>query len=89
MTELQVRPERLRRDAADCAWISELATQPQKRELFARLAVHLRNLACEIERELSERGASRPTRLLERVRAKLTPVRVKKTRQNENLELRF
>ena len=56
MNDLQARLEKLHTDAADCALISELATELRKRELFARLAAHLRGLAREIEREISERG---------------------------------
>jgi hypothetical protein len=33
--------EKLRKDAADCARIRDLATEPAKREIFDRLAHHL------------------------------------------------
>ncbi len=41
--------EKLRSDAAECALIRDLATDPAKRELFTRLADHLNTLAGEIE----------------------------------------
>ena len=41
--------EKLRSDAAECALIRDLATDPAKRELFKRLADHLNTLAGEIE----------------------------------------
>jgi hypothetical protein len=49
MQDMQAHLEKLRRDAAECALIRDLATEPVKRELFARLADHLNALAGEIE----------------------------------------
>jgi hypothetical protein len=49
MIDYQTHLEKLRRDAAECALIADLATSPQKRELFARLAEHLGRLAVEVE----------------------------------------
>ena len=46
--------EKLRVEAADCALISRLATDPNKRELFARLAKHLETLASEVQHAFSE-----------------------------------
>jgi hypothetical protein len=46
---MRVRLERLRADAAECALIRDLATDPQKRELFTRLAEHLSALTSEVE----------------------------------------
>ncbi|MGY4341149.1 hypothetical protein ACVWW3_006055 [Bradyrhizobium sp. LM2.9] len=37
-----------------CALIRDLATDPKKRELFARLAEHLSVLAAEVERAVAE-----------------------------------
>lgn len=37
-------------DAEDCVLISKLAIDLKKRELFARLANHLKALASEVER---------------------------------------
>ena len=44
--------EKLRADAAECALIRDLATDPAKRELFDRLSVHLRSLANQIEQAM-------------------------------------
>ncbi|WP_315776772.1 MULTISPECIES: hypothetical protein [unclassified Bradyrhizobium] len=44
------QPDKLRADAAECALIRDLATDGDKRELFARLAEHLSMLAAEVER---------------------------------------
>ncbi|MGJ4953830.1 hypothetical protein [Bradyrhizobium sp. HKCCYLS20291] len=49
MSELMTQPEKLRADAAECALIRDLATDRDKRELFARLAEHLSMLATEVE----------------------------------------
>ena len=50
MLDMQKQSEKLRIDAANCKMISDLATDVQKRELFARLAEHLTLLAAEVER---------------------------------------
>ena len=42
---MEAHLEKLRADAAECKLISELATDKQKRELFARLAEHHNVLA--------------------------------------------
>jgi hypothetical protein len=49
MQDIKAQLEKLRRDAAECALIRDLATEPVKRELFTRLADHLGTLAGEIE----------------------------------------
>ena len=48
--------EKLRRDAAECELIRDLATDRRKRELFDRLAAHLSVLATEVERAMLENG---------------------------------
>jgi len=50
MSELMAQPDKLRANAAECAVIRDLATDREKRELFARLAAHLSALAAEMER---------------------------------------
>jgi hypothetical protein len=50
MKDMQAHLEKLRADAAECAVISGLATDKQKRELFAKLGAHLAVLADEVER---------------------------------------
>jgi hypothetical protein len=47
--------EKLRRDAAEAALVRDLATDQAKREVFDRLAVHLSNLADQIELEMLKR----------------------------------
>ncbi len=49
MQDMKTHLEKLRSDAAECALIRDLATDPEKRELFTRLAEHLTTLAREIE----------------------------------------
>jgi hypothetical protein len=56
MQDMLAQLEKLRRDAAECQLIRDLATDPKKRELFDRLAAHLAVLASEVERTMLERG---------------------------------
>ncbi|ANW03107.1 hypothetical protein LMTR13_26160 [Bradyrhizobium icense] len=53
MKDLQKHLKKLRTDAAECKLISDLATDLEKRELFARLTDHLSVLASEVERAIS------------------------------------
>jgi hypothetical protein len=53
MKDMLAHLEKLRCDAAECALISNLATNPEKKELFARLAEHLTVLASEVERAIA------------------------------------
>ena len=55
MQDMRVHLEKLRSDAAECALIRDLATDPAKRELFTRLADHLATLAGEIEAAIAVR----------------------------------
>jgi hypothetical protein len=55
MLDMKVHLEKLRTDAAECALIRDLATDPAKRELFTRLADHLGALAGEIETIIAAR----------------------------------
>ena len=55
MKDMEVHLEKLLNDAEECALISKLATDMAKRELFARLAEHLKVLAAEVERAIRER----------------------------------
>ena len=52
MNDMERRLERLREDAAECAISSGLATDKEKRDLFAKLAAHLTALADEVERAM-------------------------------------
>ena len=49
MQDMKAHLEKLRTDAAECSLIRDLATDPQKRALFTRLAEHLGTLASEVE----------------------------------------
>ena len=54
MKDYRAHLEVLRRQAAESTLISAaLATVPQKRALFATLAVHLNTLAAEVERAMA------------------------------------
>ena len=57
MKDMQAHLEKLRCDAEECALISKLAIDGQKKELFARLAQHLTTLASEIERAIAAKLA--------------------------------
>ena len=50
MKDYQSQLQTLRKHAAEAALFSQLATVPQKRDLFAKLAAHLNTLATEVER---------------------------------------
>jgi hypothetical protein len=52
MKDMEKHLEKLRSDAAECALISGLAADKEKRELFAKLSAHLTVLADEVERVL-------------------------------------
>ncbi|WP_038967560.1 hypothetical protein [Bradyrhizobium diazoefficiens] len=54
MKDMQAQLERLRTDAAECALIRDLATDPKKRELFRKLADHLTVLASEVEHAIAD-----------------------------------
>ena len=56
MKDMQAQLEKLREDAADCALIRDLATDPKKRELFTKLADHMTVLASEVERAIADSG---------------------------------
>lgn len=58
MQDMQAQLEKLLNDAEECALISKLATDKDKRELFAKLAEHLRGLAAEVERTLVRANGS-------------------------------
>ncbi|MDH2402663.1 hypothetical protein QCM77_22235 [Bradyrhizobium sp. SSUT18] len=56
MKDMQAQLEKLRKDAAECALIRDLATDPKKRELFTKLADHMTVLASEVERAIADGG---------------------------------
>ncbi|MBR1235570.1 hypothetical protein [Bradyrhizobium sp. AUGA SZCCT0182] len=55
MKDYQKQLEKLRTDAAECRLISDLATDPAKRDLFDRLALHLTTLADQVKEALLHR----------------------------------
>jgi hypothetical protein len=55
MKDYESQLEKLRKDAAECALIRDLATDPAKRALFDRLANHLTVLADQVEMAILER----------------------------------
>lgn len=55
MKDMRAYLEKLRKDAAECRLISDLATDIRKREQFAKLADHYDVLASEIEQAI-QRG---------------------------------
>jgi hypothetical protein len=59
MKDYQRHLEKLRKDAAECALVRDLATDKAKREMFARLALHLNQLADEVEQAARASKTSR------------------------------
>ena len=53
MKDYQAHLEKLRKDAAECALIRDLATDHAKREMFDRPSRHLDQLADEVERAVN------------------------------------
>jgi hypothetical protein len=52
MKDMREHLEKLRVQISECEMIRDMATDPKKRDLFARLADHHRVLAAEIERAI-------------------------------------
>jgi hypothetical protein len=52
MKDMVARLKRLRTDAAECELIRDSTSDTRKRELFERLAGHLKMLAGEVERAI-------------------------------------
>ncbi|WFU75343.1 MULTISPECIES: hypothetical protein [unclassified Bradyrhizobium] len=57
MQDYRMQLEKLRKDAAECALIRDLATGKAKRELFDTLAGHLTVLADQVETAMHDRSA--------------------------------
>jgi hypothetical protein len=57
MQDMQAQLEKLRVQVAECEMIRDLATDPAKRELFARLAEHFKVLVAEIENVMARRAS--------------------------------
>ncbi len=56
MRDMQAHLEKLRIQVAECELIRDLATDPMKKELFARLAEHRKVLAAEIQRVIADKS---------------------------------
>jgi hypothetical protein len=56
MNDYLAQVEKLRKDAAECALIRDLATDQAKRDLFDRLASHLTVLADQVEQAILQRN---------------------------------
>jgi len=56
MSGLLEQLSKVRADAAECALVGNLATDPQKKQMYLRLADHLTNLAAEVERAAKEKA---------------------------------
>jgi hypothetical protein len=54
MKDMKAHLEKLRLEAEECELISKLATDATKKSLFAKLAVHHRTLADEVERTIKQ-----------------------------------
>jgi hypothetical protein len=55
MQDMRAHLEKLKSEADDCALISELAADRQKRMLFASLSRHLKRLASEVELAIQDK----------------------------------
>jgi hypothetical protein len=60
MKDYQASLAKLRKDAAECALIRDLATDPAKREMFDRLHEHLNRLADEVEMAIDQASGVTP-----------------------------
>jgi SepF-like predicted cell division protein (DUF552 family) len=54
MKDFQASLETLRKEATEAALIRDLATNQKKREMFDRLAQHLKQLADEVEQAMAK-----------------------------------
>jgi hypothetical protein len=54
LKDMEAHLEKLRVQITECEMIRDLATEPKKTELFARLAEHFKVLAGEIEKTMTD-----------------------------------
>jgi hypothetical protein len=54
MQDMKIYLEKIQVQIAECQMICDLATDPNKRELFGRLAAHFNVLAREIEKTMAD-----------------------------------
>ena len=57
MKDLKAELEKLLVNAEDCDLIARLATDPDKRQTFSRIATQLREMAAELRAEIAARSA--------------------------------
>jgi hypothetical protein len=60
MQDMRAQVEKLHVQIAECELIRDLATDPKKRELFARLAEHFKVLVADIEKVMAAPPPARP-----------------------------
>jgi hypothetical protein len=58
MKDIQIHLEKLRKEAAECFVVSNLATDPERRELFARVGGHLQELASGVQNAMAAEPAN-------------------------------
>jgi len=58
MKELEIQLEKLRSEAAECRVLSDVATDPEKRELFAKVGQHVAALVAGVEGALAAESAN-------------------------------
>ncbi len=58
MKELEIQLEKLRSEAAECRILSDVATDPEKRELFAKVGQHVAALVAGVEGALAAEPAN-------------------------------
>ncbi len=56
--ELKAKVEKYERNAAECDIIARLAADPAKRELYARLALHCREVVSDLKKLIALRPAA-------------------------------
>jgi hypothetical protein len=54
MSGLMKQLSKIRAEAAECNLVANLATDPEKKQMYTRLAEHLTSLASEVERAVRE-----------------------------------
>ena len=59
MQDLQAKLEKFLLEAEDCALISKLSSDPQKRARFAKLALQLRVMVREVEADIKAQSEQR------------------------------
>ena len=58
MKDLKAELEKLLTNAEDCTLIARLATDTNKRETFARIAKQLREMAAELQADITARSVA-------------------------------